>query len=147
MADEDRVVVEETGENLYQQAIAVGSRHHLIADEPKKVGGGDTGPNPYDFLLAALGTCTSMTLRLYAERQDWLLEHVSVSLHHDRIHAKDCADCDAQHGMIDVIERVITLEGDLDAEQTARLLEIADKCPVHRTLMSDISIRTRLAGA
>ena len=147
MADEDMVVVEETGEGRFQQAVTVAGLHHLTGDEPISAGGGDTGPNPYDFLLAALGTCTSMTIRMYAARKEWPLTHVSVGLRHDKVHAEDCVECETRHGMVDVIERVITLEGNLDDEQTARLMEIADKCPVHRTLTSEITIRTRLAGA
>jgi putative redox protein len=105
-------------------------------------GGGDSGPNPYDFLLAALGACTAMTLRLYAERKALRLDRVTVKLSHAKIHAADCAACETKEGMIDRIERGITLEGALDAEQRARLLESADKCPVHRTLTSEVDIRT-----
>ena len=116
--------------------------HRLLADEPVKVGGLDSGPGPYDFLLAGLGACTSMTLRLYADFKKIPLERVSVRLSHDKIHAKDCADCETKDGTIDRIERAITLEGALDAEQRKRLMEIADKCPVHQTLKSEIDIRT-----
>jgi putative redox protein len=135
------VVVAETGEGKLQQAITAG-RHHLLADEPVAVGGLDSGPGPYDLLLAALGACTSMTLRLYAERKKLPLDRISVRLRHQKIHAADCADCETTEGMLDRIERTITLTGDLDEAVRARLLEIADKCPVHRTLTSEIDIRT-----
>jgi uncharacterized OsmC-like protein len=135
------VVVRETGHGLFQQEIISG-RHHLIADEPKDAGGLGSGPGPYDFLLAALGACTSMTLRLYADRKKFPLTRTQVRLRHSRIYATDCAECETKEGMLDRIERVIILEGDLDAEQRARLMEIADKCPVHHTLKSEIDIRT-----
>ncbi len=128
------------------QRVAVG-RHRFPADEPVEAGGSDTGPNPYDLLLAALGACTSMTLRLYADRKQWPLEKVSVRLRHDKIHAADCADCETREGKIDRIERQLELAGPLDAAQRQRLLEIAGKCPVHRTLHSEIEIDTRLAGS
>jgi len=106
-------------------------------------GGGDSGPNPYDFLLAALGACTAITLRLYAERKALPLDRVTVKLSHAKIHAADCEACETKEGKIDRIEREIALAGALDAEQRARLLEIADKCPVHRTLTSEVDIRTK----
>jgi putative redox protein len=126
------------------QEIRVG-RHRLSADEPVEAGGSDLGPNPYDLLLAALGACTSMTLRLYADHKKWPLEGVSVHLAHAKIHAADCADCETREGKIDRIEREITLAGPLDDSQRRRLLEIAEKCPVHRTLHSEIKIDSRLA--
>jgi uncharacterized OsmC-like protein len=135
------IVVRETGHGLFQQEIIAG-RHHLIADEPKDAGGLGSGPGPYDLLLAALGACTSMTLRLYADRKKFPLARTQVRLRHSRIYAEDCAECETKEGMLDRIERVITLEGDLNAEQRARLLEIADKCPVHHTLKSEIDIRS-----
>jgi putative redox protein len=135
------VVVRETRRGQFQQEITVG-RHRLIADEPADVGGMDSGPGPYDFLLAGLGACTSMTLRLYADRKQLPLRQTVVRLKQNKIYAADCAECETKEGMIDRIERVITLEGDLNAEQRARLMEIADKCPVHRTLKSEIDIRT-----
>lgn len=121
-------------------------RHRLRVDEPIAAGGDDTGPSPYDLLTAALGACTAMTIRLYAERKQLPLERVSVELSHEKIHAADCAECEAKEGRIDRIERVIALEGGLDDAQRARLLEIADKCPVHRTLRSEVSVPTRLAA-
>ena len=135
------MLVRETGEGKFQQDI-LGGPHRLLADEPVAVGGLDTGPGPYDFLLAALGACTSMTVRLYAEHKKLPLERVSVRLTHDKIHAEDCEECETKEGKIDRIDRAITLDGPLDAEQRKRLLEIADKCPVHRTLNSEINIRT-----
>jgi putative redox protein len=136
------VIVRETGSGSFQQEILAG-RHRLLADEPASVGGTDTGPTPYGLLLAALGACTSMTVRMYADRKKWPLKNVSVSLSHDKIHAADCADCETRDGKIDEITRDIALTGDLDDEQRVRLMEIAEKCPVHRTLHSEIKIRTR----
>lgn len=139
--DPSAVVVRETRQGRFQQEITVGA-HRLLADEPRDVGGLDSGPGPYDLVLAGLGACTAMTLRLYAERKALPLERVTVELKHSRIHAADCEDCETKEGMLDRIERSITLRGALDAEQRRRLLEIADKCPVHRTLTSEIDIRT-----
>jgi putative redox protein len=137
-----QVLVRETGNGAFQQEVIVG-RHRLLADEPVSVGGTDTGPGPYDLLLAALGACTAMTMRMYADRKQLPLERVSVSLSHDKAHAEDCADCEAREGKVDVIEREIELTGDLDDAQRARLMEISEKCPVHRTLHSEIKVRTR----
>jgi len=139
-ADGD-VMVSETRRGLFQQEVRIG-RHRLLADEPASVGGLDSGPGPYDLLLAGLGACTSMTLRLYAERKSLPLDRVSVRLSHSKIHAADCETCETKEGMLDRIERVITIEGHLDDAQRERLLEIADKCPVHRTLSSEIEIKT-----
>jgi uncharacterized OsmC-like protein/alpha-beta hydrolase superfamily lysophospholipase len=139
--DANTVVVRETGRGRFQQEVAVG-RHRFLADEPVGVGGLDSGPGPYDLVLAGLGACTSMTLRLYAERKALPLERTVVRLSHSKIHAADCENCETKEGMIDRIERVITLSGNLDADQRGRLMEIADKCPVHRTLTSEIDIRT-----
>jgi len=131
-------------DGLRQQVRA--GRHWLVADEPESVpGGADLGPNPYDFLLAALGTCTAMTLRMYADRKGWPLEGVEVTLSHERIHAEDCGDCESKSGRIAEIRRRIALTGELEEDQRARLLEIADRCPVHRTLTSEIKIRSSLA--
>lgn len=141
--EQGAVLVAETGRGRFQQGVVVG-RHHLIADEPTGVGGDDSGPTPYDYLLTALGACTAMTIRMYAERKAIPLDRVGVRLKHDQIHAADCADCRTREGKIDRIEREIELVGDIDEETQARLLEIADKCPVHRTLTSEIAIRTRL---
>jgi putative redox protein len=138
------VVVRETRNGKFQQAVTVGP-HRLIADEPVAAGGEDTGPGPYDLVLAGLGACTSMTMRLYAERKSLPLERVTVTLNHSRIHAEDCAECETKAGMLDQIDRVIAMEGPLDGEQRTRLMEIADKCPVHRTLTSEVHIVTRAA--
>lgn len=126
----------------FAQEIAVGP-HRLTADEPIDFGGKDTGPGPYDLLLASLGSCTSMTISLYARTKKWPLESVTVKLRHSKIHAADCRDCETKEGKIDRIEREIHLVGKLDSEQQKRLLEIADKCPVHRTLKSEIDIQTK----
>jgi putative redox protein len=139
----DAVIVAETGENPFAQSIVAG-RHRLRADEPLHVGGGDTGPTPYDLLLAGLGACTSMTLRMYAGRKKLPLDRIVVRLRHDNVHVEDCANCDENPAMIDRIERSIELVGDLDEAARRRLLEIAEKCPVHRTLERANRIVTRL---
>lgn len=138
------VRVAEAGEGRFAQLVTMG-RHRLRADEPASVGGEDSGPSPYDLLLAGLGACTSMTVRMYAAQKKWPLERVAVDLKHDKVHATDCAECETRDGKIDRIERVLTLEGDLDEGQRARLLEIANKCPVHRTLHSEVWVPTKLA--
>jgi putative redox protein len=137
-----RVVVRETRNSKLQNAVTIGP-HHFLADEPVADGGEDSGPNPYDFLLTALGACKSMTMRLYADRKSFPLERVTVSLEHSKIHAQDCAECETREGMLDQIEVGIALEGQLDPDQRSRILEIADRCPVHRTLTSEIRIVTR----
>ena len=137
------VLVEETLAGKFQQEITVGP-HRLFADEPVAVGGNDSGPSPYDLLCAALGACTAMTLRLYAEAKKLPLERVRVNLRHGKIHAADCSECETREAKVDRIDRVIELEGPLDGQARARLLEIADKCPVHRTLSNKVSIPTRL---
>lgn len=138
------VRVVESGTGRYAQDIYAG-RHRLRADEPVSAGGADSGPSPYDLLLAGLGACTAMTVRMYAEHKKLPLERVSVELAHGKIHALDCSECETKEGRIDRIERTVSLEGPLDEAQRAKLLEIAEKCPVHRTLHSEVSIRTRLA--
>jgi uncharacterized OsmC-like protein/alpha-beta hydrolase superfamily lysophospholipase len=148
-ADESKtpreVVVRETRNGKFQQTVSVGP-HQLLADEPPAAGGDDTGLSPYDFVLAGLGACTSMTMRLYADRKSLPLERTTVTLKHSKIHAEDCAECETKDGMLDQIDRVITMEGPLDAAQRKRLMEIADKCPVHRTLTSEVRILSREAG-
>jgi putative redox protein len=138
-----RSVLVSGGPAGFRQDIAIG-QHRLHADEPREAGGSDTGPDPYELLLASLGACTSMTLRMYAERKQWPLHGVQVRLNHSQIHAKDCAECETRHGLLDRIEREISLVGDLSEDQRQRLLEIADRCPVHRTLTSKIKIDTWL---
>jgi putative redox protein len=145
-AEEGRVVVMETGAGKFTQAIAV-SHHRLRADEPTSQGGLDSGPSPYDLLLAALGACTSMTLRLYADRKKLPLSQVRVSLSHAKRHASDCVDCESRGEKLDHIQAEIDLAGDLDDAARQRLLEIAEKCPVHKTFTSEVRIETRLAGA
>ena len=139
------VVVAETREGKFTQTIAAGP-HRMRADEPVASGGDDTGPSPYDLLLAALGACTAMTVRLYADLKQLPLERVRVRLRHAKIHAQDCADCETKEGKIDRIEREISLQGALDETQRAKLMEIADKCPLHRTLNSELSIVSRLVA-
>ena len=138
------VVVVENGKGLFGQDLLNG-RHRLVADEPRAGGGEDAGPNPYELLLMSLGACTSMTLRLYARRKQLPLTRVAVRLRHSRIHAEDCADCETKVGFIDRIEREIVLEGSLNEDQRKRMMEIANMCPVHKTLTSEISIVTQLA--
>ena len=127
----------------FRQEISDGN-HNLLADEPIESGGTDAGPDPYGLLLAALGACTSMTLTMYAKRKAWPLDSVTVKLRHSRIYAKDCEQCETTDGMISRIDRDISVTGDLTDEQRQALVAIADKCPVHRTLTSEISIRSRL---
>ena len=126
----------------FAQEVQVGP-HRIVADEPVDAGGTDTGASPYDLLLAALGSCTSMTIGLYARRKKWPLENVTVSMRHSKIYAADCAECETREGKIDRIEREIHLTGSLTDEQRSKLLEIADRCPVHRTLAAEINIRTK----
>ena len=137
------VFVRGDGEGFAQE-ILIGP-HRLAADEPKDMGGTDEGPTPYDLLLAGLGACTSMTVSMYARRKSFPLQGVSTRLRHSRIHARDCAECETKEGRIDRIELDVELTGPLSDEQRTKLLEIAKKCPVHRTLTSEIDIRTRAA--
>jgi putative redox protein len=129
---------------LYTHQVTAGN-HTTMADEPVELGGSDLGPNPYEYLLASLGSCTAITLRMYAERKDIPLEGVDVTLSYGRIHARDCADCESTTAMVDEIHSVVKLTGPLTDEQRARLMEIAERCPVHRTLSSETRIRTRPA--
>ena len=137
------IVVRGSAQGFAQEITVAG--HRLVVDEPTAFGGSDTGPSPYDLLVSALGACTSMTVSLYARRKQWPLDAVTVRLRHSKIHAIDCAECDMKSGMVDGIERDVELHGDdLTSEQRAQLLEMANRCPVHKTLTSEINIRTRL---
>ena len=137
------VEVEESLEGRFTQNMRSG-KHLLIADEPESAGGNDAGPGPYEYLLLGLGACTSMTLRMYAEHRQLPLQRVRVRLSHRKTHARDCSDCETREGKVDEITREIELEGDLTEAQRQRLLEIANRCPVHRTLTSEIKVRSRL---
>lgn len=137
---EGEVTVRGGTQELAQEVVA--GRHQLTADEPHSVGGDDSGPTPYDFLLAGLGACTNITLLMYAKRKGWSLDYVESRLRHDRIHAEDCGDCETTAGRVDQIEQEIQLDGPLDEAQRTRLMEIAGRCPVHRTLAGEIKIRT-----
>jgi putative redox protein len=139
------VVVTAGGDGTYTQQVATAS-HTLLVDEPVALGGADAGPNPYELLLASLGSCTAITLRMYADRKGIPLTRATIRLRHDRIHAQDCERCETERGMLSRITREIELEGDLDDDQRARLMLIADKCPVHRTLSSEIAIETSEVG-
>lgn len=139
-----RTVVVHGEDTGFAQEILIGP-HRLTADEPREVGGTDEGPTPYDLLLAALGSCTSITVSMYARRKGWPLEGVTARLRHSRIHAEDCAECETKEGKLDQIELDIELAGPLSGEQRSKLLEIAKKCPVHRTLTSEVNIRTKAA--
>ena len=140
MTTEATVTVTETGTGTYTQEIIAG-QHHLAADEPKPIGD-DAGPTPYDLVLAGLGACTSMTVRMYADRKGWPLERIRVTLRHSRIHAEDCAHCETTKGFIDHIDREVELIGELDDDQRQRLMHIAERCPVHQTLTSEVDIAT-----
>lgn len=142
-AEENTTLVIEKGEGKFLQDINT-SGHALIADEPSSVGGTNRGPTPYDLLVSGLGACTSMTIRMYADRKKWPLDGVAVKLRHQKIHAQDCAECETKTGKIDSIDKEIELKGELSAEQKTRLLEIADRCPVHQTLHNHVQIRTVL---
>ncbi|EAY27075.1 bifunctional alpha/beta hydrolase/OsmC family protein [Microscilla marina] len=141
----DAQTVARTGEEGYTTDIITGN-HRLTADEPASVGGNDFGPTPYDLLNAALGACTGMTLRMYADRKKWDLQGVKVHIEHNKVHAQECADCETEKGKVDEFVRTIELEGNLDDDQRKRLMEIADKCPVHRTLHNEVKVRTSLKG-
>lgn len=133
------VVVRGNAREFLQEVVA--GKHHLRADEPVSDGGANAAPSPYDYLLTALGVCTSMTVGLYARRKQMPLENITVSLRHSRIHAKDCEDCETKAGLLDNIDVAVELTGPLTPEQHGRLMEIAGKCPVHRTLKSEIRIK------
>ncbi len=137
------VVVHGDAASFKQEVVS--GRHRVLADEPESAGGSDAGPDPYDYLLISLGVCTSMTVGLYARRKNLPLQTIKVSLWHSRIHAKDCEECETKEGMLDRIDVEVELTGQLSAEQHTKLMDIAAKCPVHRTLTSEINIRLRTA--
>lgn len=141
-APEGVVRVAEADPAGFLQDVSVGSRHHMLADEPASHGGSDLGPSPYQFLAAGLGACTAMTVRMYARRKGWPLDHVAAEVSHSKVHAEDCRDCEGKGAQVDLFRRRIRLEGALDAEQRARLMEIADRCPVHRTLERGARVET-----
>jgi len=143
-SDEGIVIVRGAADGFAQEIIA--GHHGLRSDEPTSAGGTDSGPTPYDLLLAALGSCTSMTVAMYARRKQWPLERVTVRLRHSRVHARDCAACETSDARLTLIDRDVAFDGPLDDEQRARLIAIANRCPVHLTLTSKIEIRTTLRG-
>ena len=144
MNPENNRVVARAGTALRTEVTA--NAHALVADEPVSAGGTDAGPTPYDYLLVALGACTAMTLRMYADRKGWPLESVTIRLSHQKVHARDCAECETRDGKIDHIRLELKLAGPLEEPQRRRLLEIAERCPVHRTLESEVMMETSLAG-
>jgi putative redox protein len=141
---EDNRVVVRTGTGLRTDVTA--NDYALVADEPASVGGTGSGPTPYDYLLAALGSCTAMTVRMYADRKRWPLESVTAHLSHKKVHARDCEECETRNRRIDYIGLELELAGPLEESQRRRLLEIAERCPVHRTLESEVMVETNLVG-
>ena len=142
---EGRVTVRGAADGFVQEIVA--GQHQLRSDEPVSIGGTDTGATPYNLLLAALGSCTSMTVGMYARRKQWPLMRVTVRLSHSRVHARDCAVCDTEKAMLSVIDRDVEFDGPLSDAQRERLLAIANRCPVHLTLTSKIDVRTTLRAA
>ena len=143
-AADGAVVVSETGTGKLANTISIGARHSLTADEPATYGGDDTGPTPYDFLLSALGACKSMTMRMYADHKGYPMDRAIVTLRHDKIHAEDCAECETGKGRVDRIETEIEILGDMDTETRQKIAAIAEKCPVHKSLKSEVLIESRL---
>ncbi len=145
MSESTNVKVVETLSGKYTNDITTSGGHHMIADEPKDLGGDDKGATPYDFLLSALGSCKSMTMRMYAEHKGYKLDNIEVHLSHKKIHAKDCKNCESEKGLIDYIETNIKITGNLSEEERLKIFQIAEKCPVHRTIMNEIYIESILA--
>lgn len=144
MSEEDKKIVHfHLGNENYKTVMTAG-RHELLSDEPKTAGGKDTGPDPYDYLLMSLGSCTAITVKMYAKRKKWPIDDIFVEMRHYKSHAEDCKDCDDPKAKIDRIEKEIIIKGDIDDEQLMRLLEISKKCPVHRTLLGDIDIHSEI---
>ena len=143
-AADGAVGVSETGTGKFANTISIGARHSLTADEPATYGGDDTGPTPYDFLLSALGACKSMTMRMYADHKGYPVDRAIVTLVHDKIHAEDCAECETGKGRVDRIETEIEIIGDMDTETRQKIAAIAEKCPVHKSLKSEVLIESRL---
>jgi uncharacterized OsmC-like protein len=143
LSQEPRSVVVTGPAKGFRTEVTVGS-HHLTVDEPFPVNGTDSGPSPYEFLLAGLGACTAMTLRVYADRRKWPLERADVRLRHRKVHAQDCVDCETKPVRMDVVDLALTLHGALTEEQRTKLLEIANRCPVHQTLGSKIEVNSTL---
>lgn len=135
-------VIAKIDRSIYKTEINVGN-HFLVSDEPVTLGQ-NLGPTPYDFLLISLGSCVAMTLRMYADRKGWDMEEVEVHLTQSRVHAKDCEDCESENGFVHLIQKKLRFKGSLDNNQTKRLLEIAEKCPVHKTLLNETKISTEL---
>ncbi|MDX1641178.1 MAG: OsmC family protein [Balneolaceae bacterium] len=140
-SDKKKIVHIHLGDQNYKTVMTAGN-HELIADEPEKAGGGDEGPAPYDYLLMALGSCSVITMKMYADRKEWPVEDIYIEMRHSKVHAEDCEDCDDPKARIDKIEKDIIVKGDLDDKQLNRLLEISKKCPVHKTLLNDMEIES-----
>ncbi len=139
MADSKKIVHIHIDKNNYKTVMTAG-QHELVSDEPLKSGGKDLGPDPYDYLLMALGSCTAITMRMYANRKEWPVEDIYIEMRHNKVHAEDCEDCDDPKARIDKIEKEIIVKGDLDRDQIDRLLEISKKCPVHKTMIKSVIV-------
>lgn len=145
MVEKTTITVQENNTGKFTNLITTSGGHSFYADEPLSVGGDDKGPSPYDLLLSALGACKSMTMRMYANHKGFKLENVVVNLSHSKIHAKDCENCETEKGLVDHIQTEIKITGDLTEEERQRIFAIAEKCPVHRTITSEIIITSHLA--